>query len=181
MKKNSPVLQASKFKPAQKVIHKYNISQWKMTDYIVLIDQLPGDGIMPTDSSMAEAIGSGRAKGGVCSSVKSLIVLNLVKITRETSAGFAYELTGLGRQALIEINEVIASFQTIVEADEEPPAPDYSAGFERMNREIKRLNEQLENQQVQLNNQESLISYQKAQISMYENDLNFHTGEIEDR
>ncbi|GAA4768263.1 hypothetical protein [Citricoccus nitrophenolicus] len=159
-----PQPSASTFKPAQEFIREYKLSQWRTTDYIEAIAHLVRKGYMPNDLTIANYMSDKRTAHGVAKTMESVVKAGLARVIGETERGSEYRLTDKGEQALVRIQQINAEWLRFHESEIDPPAPDYSRAFERLNREIKDLREV-----VDAKNQ--IIEFQKQAIRDLEHQL----------
>ncbi|MGW9550681.1 hypothetical protein ACWG8W_06450 [Citricoccus zhacaiensis] len=156
-KEDIPAPSASTFKPAQLFIHEYKLSQWRTTDYIEAIAALLRQGWMPNDVNIANHLSAKRTATGVARTMESVVKAGLARVVSETELGSEYRLTDRGEQALVRINQINGEWIRLHEDRIDPPAPDYSKAFERLNREIKRLEAALETATLTVDYQKQII------------------------
>lgn len=164
-KEDIPEPSASTFKEAQEFIHEYRLSQWRLTRYLVAINVLMAEGTMPTDTSIARHLSDARTQHAVANTMKSLVKSGLVKITGETARGKAYRLTAKGEQAIVRIRQINNAWEKLWEDRIDPPAPDYSKAFERLNHTIKTLEETVASQKQALAFQNEVIAGLRRQLA----------------
>lgn len=163
----TPELQASKFKPAQDFIHDYKLSQWRMSQYLDVLAELPTQGIMPTDQSIAQALGGKRTAGSVNAGIKSLVAVDLVSITGETLLGNSYALTKRGAMAVEQMRQIQTAWEAHCKSGEpesEDTEPNYKNSFHRLNSQIKA-------QQMTIDSQAQTIQYQLTIIESLQREL----------
>lgn len=159
-----PEITSASFDQAQVFIRKAGIKQWRMTAYIESIKELIAKGVLPTDMAIASHIGGQRSKNSTHTAMAKLVKLGLIRTTDETDLGTAYELTERGVQANARIKEIQKEWRKLHESNIEPPAPDYTNAFQKLNREINRLDELATSRKQTITYQEREIAQLKAQL-----------------
>lgn len=168
MKDKTPPLSATNSKEAQAFIHKYGISQFRVTEYLTAIPFLTAEGTMPTDVSIARHLSQNRTPQAVASTMNSLIKVGLVRIVGETAKGNHYALTEHGSKAVIEIKGIQERWMKSHETNVEPVlAPDYSNSFRRLNHTIKALEEANAALQQTVNYQMQIMANQQRELDSY--------------
>lgn len=160
-----PEPSASTFKDAQDFIREYRLSQWRLTNYLVAVEVLSAEGIMPTDTSIARYLSDKRSPAAVERTMTSLIEARLVRPAGETARGKRYELTDMGEQAVVRVRQIRAAWLRLWEEKLDPPQPDYSKAFERLNHQIKSLEATIQAKDQALEYQAEIISNLRWQLS----------------
>lgn len=109
-------------------IHRWDISQWRLTEYVIGIEELLAKGELPTDHSLAKRISPTYSRSNANKMMQRFKELGIVRVTTEgTKKGDAYELTGTGRKFIEDYRDVCeqvkAASKPLVKPQVSEPAP----------------------------------------------------------
>lgn len=152
-----PAITSTNFDQAQQWTRKYDLSQYRTGEYLRGLAELPPQGTLPTDHSLARFIDEKRTKSSARIVMPKLIRSGLASELHETSLGFAYKITDRGEIAYQEMKQLERNYYASWEAHVEPTPADQTAGYAKLYREIRAHKESIEALKLALATKDQLI------------------------
>lgn len=120
--KPSDNIKASTYAPARDFIRSIGVSQWRVTKYLEIAENLLPQGLTITDANIAHAVDSNwtKAKGKIA--MTPLVEAGLFTVMPQlTTLGQQYAFTPKGHDALADLHRLKDEYDAMIEAKKQKP------------------------------------------------------------